>query len=54
MLQEFWVLLRKLQKNHNKGFVTCFFKNMELFLDYAFMTLQGVADRSQFASDYSL
>lgn len=31
-----------------------FFKNQELFLDYAFMPVLGVADRSEFTSDCSL
>lgn len=48
--------MRKLTRNQYKNLVTLVssFENMEMFLEYAFVTLPGVADGSKFTSDYSL
>lgn len=42
------MLVRKLQQD--KSLMSCFFKNMDLFLECVFMLLPGVAD----SLDYSL
>jgi hypothetical protein len=42
------------KKPRQKSCDLIFFKNMDLFLDYAFVPLPGIADKSEFTSDYSL
>ena len=46
-------LSEKTKKRRQKSGDLSFFRNKELFLDYAFAPLSGVAQKSEFTSDYS-
>lgn len=42
------------QKTKQESYDFSFFKNIKLFLDYAFMPFPSVPDRTEFATYYSL
>lgn len=49
-----WVFVRKLQETTQKSLRPHFLPNKKLFLDYAFVPIPGLVDRSEFPSGYTL